>query len=104
MAKQSKALILTARILPDGVPFTVKGRDAWALQELHAAGPMGCTPIDNPGPRWSGYVHKLRKKGLDIETVHESHSGTFAGHHARYILRSRVSIIVKDEEAERAAA
>lgn len=104
MAKQSKALIVTARILPDGAPFNLKGRDAWALQELHAAGANGCTPIDNPGPRWSGYVHKLRKKGLNIETQHEAHAGPFSGHHARYILRSKVSLVVKDEDDSRAAA
>ena len=51
---------ITARVTPDGETFTVKGRDAWALLELLKAGPRGCTPIDNPGPRWSHYVFKLR--------------------------------------------
>jgi hypothetical protein len=41
----------------------VLGRGAWALLELKAANDNGCTPIDHPGPRWSGYVHKLRKVG-----------------------------------------
>ena len=36
------------------------GRDAWALGELIGAGAAGCTPIDNPGPRWSGYIFKLK--------------------------------------------
>jgi hypothetical protein len=67
------------------------GRDAWALGELIVAGADGCTPIDNPGPRWSGYVHKLRNMyGLNVETMTEGHAGEFAGHHARYVLRSRV--------------
>jgi len=38
------------------------------LPALQAAGERGCTPIDHPGPRWSGYVHDLRKLGLVIET------------------------------------
>jgi hypothetical protein len=71
----------------------VKGRDAWALAELLAAGARGVTPIANPGPRWSAYVRKLRKVGVAIETVHEEHGGIFAGHHARYVLRSPVQVI-----------
>ena len=51
----------------------------------------GCTPIDNPGPRWSAYVHALRHEcGLDIGTVHEAHAGPFPGNHARYVLNSPV--------------
>ena len=48
-----------------------------------AAGKCGVTPIDMPGPRWSGYVHNLRRMGLVIETIHESHGGPFPGNHAR---------------------
>jgi hypothetical protein len=67
------------------------GRDAWALGELILAGAAGCTPIDNPGPRWSGYVHKLKRiYGLDIESITEMHGGDYAGKHARYVLRSKV--------------
>ena len=87
-------LVVTARITPDGSPFKATGRDAWALIELHKAGAKGCTPIDNPGPRWSGYVHALKtERGLAIETVYESHGGPFTGHHARYVLRSPVEIL-----------
>jgi hypothetical protein len=69
----------------------LKGRDAWALTELVRAGDQGCTPIDTPGPRWSGYVHKLRHRyALDIVTVSEPHGGPYKGTHARYILRSVV--------------
>ena len=60
---------------------------------LVKAGTAGCTPINHPGPRWSGYVHKLRKLGIHVETVHERHGGTFAGRHARYVLRSVVQIV-----------
>jgi hypothetical protein len=69
----------------------VTGRDRWALECLMAAGSKGCTPIDTPGPRWSGYVFNLRQLGVAIETVTEAHDGPFAGTHARYVLRSRVT-------------
>lgn len=74
-------------------PFTVwpKGRDRWALECLIAAGSKGCTPITTPGPRWSSYVHKLRAVGVQIETITEPHDGPFAGNHARYVLRAKVT-------------
>lgn len=91
---QSVRLRITARLLPDGMPFSVQGRDAWALLELIKAGQTGCTPIDHPGPRWSAYVFKLKRKhGLDIETVYEPHGGDFPGNHARYVLRSAVEVL-----------
>src|SRR5580704_9196789 len=75
----------------------LKGRDAWALTELVRAGDLGCTPIDTPGPRWSGYVHKLRRRySLDIVTVTEPHGGPYKGTHARYILRSVVRTLSAD--------
>jgi hypothetical protein len=80
-----------------GRTFTAKGRVAWALWELCRAGEKGVTPIDVPGPRWSGYVHVLRHEyGLDIETVTEKHGGPFPGSHARYVLRSPVQIVADD--------
>ncbi len=81
-----------------------KGRDAWALDELIAAGRAGCTPITRPAPRWSGYVYKLRRGGLCIETLHESHGGEFRGHHGRYVLKSRVRRISTADECGRVAA
>ena len=66
------------------------GREEWALSHLLAAGSHGCTPIDTPGPRWSDYVFKLRRRGIDVETITENHTGPYAGHHARYVLRSRI--------------
>mgnify|MGYP001124775913 CR=1 FL=1 len=77
----------------------VIGRDRWALECLIAAGERGCTPIDTPGPRWSAYVHSLREMGVEIETITETHSGPFKGHHARYVLRSKVQHI-KGEDAQ----
>lgn len=75
-----------------GEPFTIeaKGREAWALDRLTEAGPRGCTPIEQPAPRWSAYIHRLRALGVPIETLHEPHGGAFAGTHGRYILRARV--------------
>src|SRR4026207_1043105 len=83
------------RLQPDAKPITLTGRLAWAaLQRLMDAGENGLTPLDNPGPRWSGYIHKLRTvHGLEIATVIETHGGAFPGHHARYILRGRVEIL-----------
>jgi hypothetical protein len=63
------------------------------------AGERGCTPIDEPAPRWSGYVFNLRQMGLEIETVHERHGGPLTGTHARYVLRSRVSRADGSKEA-----
>lgn len=76
----------------DGECFSVyaKGRDAWALDRLREAGPRGCTPIDQPAPRWSAYVFNLRVLGVPIETVTEAHGGEFSGTHARYVLRAIV--------------
>lgn len=67
-----------------------------ALAWMKAANDNGCTPIDNPGPRWSGYVHKLRKAGIVIETIREEHGGPFSGQHARYVLRSLITILEKE--------
>lgn len=100
MRKTSGKLIISYRIEPDGATQIAIGRDAWALQNLIKAGEQGCTPITTPGPRWSHYTYKLRKAGVLIETVHEAHDGPFAGTHARYILRSPVTIISDSSEAE----
>ncbi len=70
----------------------LKGRDLWALVELINAGAQGCTPIENPAPRWSAYVFNLRQSGIEIETVHEGHKGAFPGKHGRYVLRSDVRL------------
>jgi hypothetical protein len=75
-----------------GEPFTVQatGREAWALDRLRAAGASGCTPYEQPAPRWSAYVHRLRALGVPIETVTEPHGGDYPGHHGRYVLRAVV--------------
>ena len=97
MARLKQEFILTQ---PDGTQSSILliGRDAWTLNQLLEAGSKGCTPIDNPAPRWSGYVHNLRKAyGVDIETIAESHGGLFSGTHARYVLRSKVDRVSESE-------
>ena len=84
---------LTFKIEPIAMEFTVNGRDAWALKELLKARCKGCTPIHNPGPRWSSYIHNLRKMGVHIETIHETHGDPFSGTHARYVLRSLITVL-----------
>lgn len=69
----------------------VKGRDAWALERLSCAGTNGCTPITEPAPRWSAYVHRLRLLGIPIETKYEPHGGEFSGTHAKYVLKAVVT-------------
>lgn len=75
-----------------GETFTIeaKGREAWALDRLRWAGPKGVTPIEQPAPRWSAYVHTLRERGVPIETIYEPHGGEFSGLHGRYVLRADV--------------
>jgi len=71
--------------------ITVSGRNKWALDMLILAGRRGCTPIDNPAPRWSAHAFNLRQLGIAIETITEAHGGPFSGTHARYVLRASVS-------------
>ena len=87
-----KRLVVTYRVLPDGRWQKIAGRDAWALMQLVAAGTKGVTPIERPAPRWSAYIHNLRKVGLAIETKHESHGGPFPGTHGRYVLQNQVEM------------
>ena len=93
MGEQIKRLIVRT---PSGADRTFFGRVAWALNALITAGETGCTPIENPGPRWSDYVHKLRKQGLVVETIDEKHAGPYSGTHARYVLRTEVEVIGRE--------
>ena len=87
--KRGRHYIITPK-LGDSFTIQLMGREAWALDRLIAAGLSGCTPADNPAPRWSGYVHKLREHRVPIETLHEHHDGEFSGTHGRYVLRAKV--------------
>lgn len=84
-----------AAVIRDGKPAfstVVIGRDAWMLLALLSAGEKGVTPIQRPAPRHSHYVFKLRGAGIRVETIDESHGGSFAGSHARYVLRDEVEV------------
>ena len=84
-----------ATVTRDGrEPFRVDliGRVAWAVLSLMRAGKEGCTPISRPAPRWSDYVFRARALRINIETIDEKHAGSFAGMHARYVLRDTVEV------------
>jgi hypothetical protein len=102
MSNKSRFRIKVHKLKIDGSTqiMALSGREAWAMSELAKAGDDGCTPITRPAPRWSAYVHLLRKRGLAIQTVTEPHGGTFAGHHARYVLRDKVEIEGDDGQSE----
>jgi hypothetical protein len=89
----NRTMVVAVPVETGEAELSFAGRDAWALRELLRSGAEGCTPIENPAPRWSGYVHKLRRAGLTIETLHERHGGPFPGVHARYVLRSAVRVV-----------
>jgi hypothetical protein len=74
----------------------LEGRVAWALRQLTDAGTHGLTALECPALRWSGYVHRLRCAGFDIETQREPNAGPFRGTHARYMLHSRWSEIERE--------
>ena len=42
----------------------LKGREAWTLTCLMEVREHGVIPLERPAPRWSAYVHSLRKRGL----------------------------------------
>lgn len=88
-------LVIAARILPDGAPFKVKGREAETLLALVAAGPRGITSLEAFRSGWAvrlaAYIHDLRNDfGIPIESSSEEHDG---GRHARYTLACRVEIL-----------
>jgi hypothetical protein len=74
--------------LLSGQPRTFKldGRLGWTLATLAKAGTKGVATVERPAPRWSAYVHDLRKLGIQIETELEPHEGNYPGKHARYRL------------------
>jgi hypothetical protein len=78
--------------LADGRRLSFSGREAWTLRHLVIAGRTGITTIDQPAPRWSHYIFKLRKAGLVITTDYEPHSGAFPGTHGRYRLETPATI------------
>ena len=90
----SRAFKLTARRLPDGQHFTVRGQEARTLILLVEKGQRGVVAFDfrgGPPFRLPAYCHSLIKhKGLTIETRRELHDG---GWHGRFVLQSKVEIL-----------
>jgi hypothetical protein len=76
-----------------GETLRLKGREAWTLACLMDVGERGVTPLDRPAPRWSAYVHSLRKRGLVIDTLDERHTGPYPGAHGRYVLQTPLTVL-----------
>jgi hypothetical protein len=87
---------LIVKVGEDDRPRVFIGRFAWCLFELVEAGERGVTSLERPAPRWSHYVHRLRRDGMAIETVEENHDGAYAGRHGRY--RLSVPVVVLGEK------
>lgn len=79
--------------LDTGEMLRVKGREAWTLNCLLETGQGGVIPLERPAPRWSAYVHSLRKRGLVIDTIGEEHAGPYSGTHGRYVLRTPLKVL-----------
>ncbi|WP_245418354.1 winged helix domain-containing protein [Cohaesibacter intestini] len=92
MRKQTMTISVCLPVGGTEQNLSFTGRDAWALSALIEAGKKGCTPIDNPAPRWSAYVKNLRDAGITIETIYEPHSGPYSGTHGRYVLKSQLDV------------
>lgn len=78
---------------PDGQPFIETGQVAKVLLALIKAGETGITPLarETWSLRLSDHVRKLKnRRGLVIVTLWGTHDD---GRHARYVLRSTVTII-----------
>lgn len=87
-----KRLIVQA-IGPEGQPFTTVGQVAKVLLALVEAGEGGVTPLarETWTLRLSDHVRKLKnRRGLSIVRLWGKHDD---GRHARYVLRSAVTIL-----------
>jgi hypothetical protein len=84
---------LLVQRLDTGEMLRLKGREAWTLSCLLEAAERGVIPLERPAPRWSAYVHSLRKRGIAIDTIDEPHSGPFSGTHGRYVLRTVLKVL-----------
>ncbi|WP_373371162.1 winged helix domain-containing protein [Microvirga yunnanensis] len=79
---------LLVQRLDTGEMLRLRGREAWTLACLMEVRERGVIPVEQPAPRWSAYVHSLRKRGLVIDTIDEPHAGPYSGTHGRYILHT----------------
>lgn len=92
-AKPRKRLVV-AYERADGTMGKAIGRYGDTLRALVVAGEKGVTPLERPAPRWSHYIHILRREhSLAIETVTECHGGEFPGMHGRYVLREKIKLV-----------
>lgn len=85
---------LTACVLPDGDPITVRGRDAETLKLLIRQGALGFTSGEASPLGWarrtSHYIFKLRRAGFPIMTVREKAGDACVG---RYSLNAPIEVI-----------
>jgi len=86
--------VLTARVLPDGQPISVSGREAQTLRLLISRGPAGFTSGEASPLGWarrtSHYIMCLRRAGFPISMVREpTADGSRVG---RYSLGSPVAV------------
>jgi hypothetical protein len=85
---------VTARILPDGKPFTATGQEGRTLLLLYEKASRGVVAYDfrgGPPFRLPAYTWSLmRKFGLNIETRRELHDG---GWHGLFVLHTPIEII-----------
>jgi hypothetical protein len=87
--------------LDTGEILRLRGREAWTLSCLLETGATGVIPLERPAPRWSAYVHSLRKRGLVIDTIDEPHTGPYSGTHGRYILRTPLRVLKTTSAGEK---
>ena len=90
--KPSKRIVVKA-VGPSGQPFTETGQVAKVLSALVEAGEAGITPLarETWSLRLSDHVRKLKnRRGLIIVNLWGRHND---GRHARYVLRSPITII-----------
>ena len=76
MAEKPK---ISARVLPDGAPFLVTGREAETLSALVRHGARGVSGWDFPGGppyRLAAYVHVLRRIGVPSNSPKETRTIT----------------------------
>lgn len=86
---------LSARVLPDGKPFMVRGREAQTLRLLLRKGPAGFTSGEASPLGWarrtSHYVMKLRRAGVPISSPREMTPD--GARVARYMLAGELEVI-----------
>jgi hypothetical protein len=88
---------LTARVLPDGEPVTVFGREAKTLRLLITVGPRGFTSSEAAPLGWarrvSHYIFMLRRAGFSVVTARErTTDGALV---ARYSLEGQVQTVAE---------